>query len=96
MHRCDAVVLICPFEYRLRQLLDEQGHAVGAVDDFLDEFGAERGVAGKAVDEGSYITRTEPVQRQRCHMRLPAPGRLKLRSEGNDQQNRHPSQAIDR
>jgi len=29
-------------------------------------------------------------------MRLTAPSRLKLRSEGNNQQNRHPSQAIDR
>ena len=46
-YRCDAVVLVGAFEHRPRQLLDEQGHAIGALDDLLDDFASQSRVPGK-------------------------------------------------
>ena len=66
-HRCDPVVLVASFEHRPRQLLDKQRHAVGALDDLLNDVAAQRRVSGKtagfglafAYDSISGMTETE-------------------------------------
>ena len=93
--RRDPVVLIAAFENRLGQLLDEQRHPVGAIGDLIDDFAAERRVAGEPQDKRCDLTLAEPVQRQNSHMRLAAPGRLKLRPEGNHQQDRQAHDPVD-
>jgi hypothetical protein len=50
-YRRDAVVAIGAFEHRLRQFLDEQRHAVGALDNLYDELIREPGIAGEALDQ---------------------------------------------
>ena len=74
------------FEHGLGQLLDEQRYAVGALDNLVDDVVGEAGVAGKPLDQRGAVPSAEPVQRQHRHMRLSAPGVLKLGSERNDEQ----------
>ena len=95
-YRSDPVVAIAAFEHRLGQLLDEQRHAVGALDDLVDDLAGETGIAGEPLDQRRAVAPAEPVQRQRRHMRLAAPGVLKLGAEGDDEQDRQPRYPIER
>jgi hypothetical protein len=45
------------FEHRLRQLFDEQRHAVGALDDLFDDLVGKTGIAGEALDESCTVLR---------------------------------------
>jgi len=78
------VVAIGAFEDRFGQLFDEERHAVGALDDLVDDLARETGIAGELLDQRRPVAPAEPVQRQHRHMRLTAPGVLKLRPEGDD------------
>ena len=89
-HRRDPVVATAGFEHRLGQLLDEQRHAVGALDDLVDDLAGKAGIAGEPLDQRRAVAPAEPVQRQHRHMRLAAPGVLELGAEGDDQQDRQP------
>ena len=78
------------------QLLDEQRHAIAALDDLGDDLGRDAGIAGKPLDQGRTVPLAEPVQRHCRDMRLVGPGRLEFRAKGNEQQYRQPPDAIDR
>jgi hypothetical protein len=93
--RRDPVVLVGPFQHRLGQFLDEQRHAVGAVGDLIDDLAAERGVAGQPQHQRGDLALAKAVQRQHRHMRLAAPGRLKLGPEGNHQQDGQARDPVD-
>ena len=95
-YRRDPVVAIAAFEHRLGQLLDKQRHAVGALDDLVDGLAGEAGIAGEPLDQRRAVVPAEPVQRQRRHMRLTAPGVLELGAEGDDEQDRQPRDPIER
>ena len=62
-YRGDAVVAIGAFEHRLRQLFDEQRHAVGALDDLFDDLVGETGIAGEALDQNYAVAFPKAVQR---------------------------------
>jgi len=47
----------------------------------------QRLVAGDLLDQGHHFAGSEPVDRQRRHMRPPDPRRGELRPEGHEQQN---------
>ena len=70
------------FEHRLGHFLDEQRHAVGALDDLGDHIRRQQGgIAGEPLDHRRTVAPPEPVQRHHRHMRLPGPGRLELGTE---------------
>ena len=95
-YRGDPVVAIAAFQHRLGQLFDEQRHAVGALDDLVDDLAGEAGIAGKPLDQRRAVAPAEPVQRQHRHMRLAAPGVLELGTEGDDEQDGQPRYPIER
>ena len=88
-----AVVAIGAFEHRLRQLLDEQWHAVGALDDLIDDLVGET-IAGEALDQSYAVAFPKAVQRQGRHMRLPTPGVLEFGAESNDKKDVQPGDPI--
>jgi hypothetical protein len=89
-----AVVAIGAFEHRLRQLLDEQRHAVGALDDLVDNLLGETGIASEALDQRRAIAFPKAVQRQDRHLWLSAPGVLEFGPEGDDEQDMQPRDPI--
>ena len=46
-----AVVQLLALEHRLGQLFDEQRHAVGALDDLVEQLRRQRNAAGDVVDQ---------------------------------------------
>ena len=95
-YRLDAVSRVGAFQHRPCQFLDEQRYAASAFDDFGDDVGVERGIAGEVLHEHRAIAAAEPVQCKCCHMRLAAPLRLEFWPESNDDQNRKIRDAVDR
>ena len=74
---------------RLGQLLDEQRHAVGALDDLGDDLGGQGGLPPAICSTSAAPSRRpEPIERQHRDLRLAGPGRLELGTEGDDQQHR--------
>jgi hypothetical protein len=92
----DPLIAIATFKHRLSQLFDEQRHAVGALDDVVDDLTGETGIACEPVDQRSAIVHSESMQRQDRHMRLIAPGVLKFRAESDYEQDRQPRQPLNR
>ena len=52
------------FQHRLGQFLDEQRHAVGALDDLRDDLGGERRIAGQPLHQRRAVASAEPIERQ--------------------------------
>ena len=52
------------FQHRLRELLNEQRHAVGARHDLLDHLGRQRLGAGQLLDHGRPLAPGEPAEQQ--------------------------------
>ena len=82
-------------EHRLGQLFDEQRHAVGALDDLIEQSGRQFLSAGYMIDQHGPLALRQPVERQHGDVRLPGPGRLKFRTEGDDEKDRQGLQALD-
>ncbi|MGC1348207.1 MAG: hypothetical protein WA858_00320, partial [Xanthobacteraceae bacterium] len=74
-------------QHRLGHLLDEQGNAIGALDDVLPHARGQRVVADEAIDQRGNVAFAEPVQRQGRYIGPPDPGRLEFRPVGDDHQN---------
>jgi hypothetical protein len=72
----------------LGQFLDEQWHAVGAVDDLGDDLIGQCLAAGDPLDQHCPVMTVEAIEHQHRHLRLARPGRLELGPEGHDQQHR--------
>ena len=83
------------FQHRLGQLFDEQRHAVGARHDLLDDFGRQRLVARDPRHQIGALAPTEAAHSQRSHVCLSGPGRLELRPEGDQDQDRQLPDALD-
>jgi hypothetical protein len=77
------------------QLLDKKRHAVGAVDDLVDDLVRQRLAAGDLVDQGGPIMLVEPIERQHRHLRLAGPRRLELGAERHDQEHRQAADPLD-
>jgi hypothetical protein len=74
-------------KHRLCQLLNEERHAVCALDDLLHDLSRERRrAADQPKNQRAALFPSQAAQSQRCHVRLAGPGRLKLGPEGGDQQ----------
>jgi hypothetical protein len=67
------------FEHRLRQLLEEQRHAVGMGDDPIHEGLWQRSATGDPLDQRRALRAAQPVERVHGDMRKAHPGRLELR-----------------
>jgi len=75
-------------EQRARQLLDEQRDAIGVRKDLLDDGVGQRLLPGDAGNDAGAVATAKAAQGQHRHMRLPDPGWLELRPDGDDQQHR--------
>jgi hypothetical protein len=54
--------LLLRFEDRFGQLLDEERHAVGALDDLVDGFAGEAGIAREALDQRRAVASGQSIQ----------------------------------
>ena len=84
-----------PLQHRLGQLLDEQRHAVRALDDLRDDIARQPRLPTTRCDQCRAFTTVEPIEHMHRDMRLPDPGRLKLGAEGDDQQHWHARHPLD-
>src|ERR1043165_6214194 len=80
-----TIAAVSAFENCFGQLLDKQRHAVGALDDLVDDFTAERGITGKLAHQRRAIAPAKAVERQFGNVRLTAPAVLKFGPEGDDE-----------
>jgi hypothetical protein len=71
-------------QHALGQFLDEQWHAVSAIDDLVYHLIGQR-LAGDLLDQGDPVASVQAIERQHRHLRLAGPGRLELRTERHDQ-----------
>ena len=62
-HRGDLSARDSAFEDGLRQLFQEQRHAVTALDDLIADFAREDGLTGNPLDQRSTVALAEPVER---------------------------------
>jgi hypothetical protein len=77
------------FEHRLRQLLEEKRHSIGALDDLVNEISWKRGrVSGKFPHQGGAFAPAEPWQRHHRYLRLAAPRWMELGPKRRNEQNR--------
>ena len=83
------------FQYRLRNFLDEQGNAVGALNDVLADAGWQKLVADDTIDHGGDVALRHPIDGERRHVRLPDPGRREFRPECHDEQDSKALDSID-
>ena len=88
LHR---LVELFALEHRLGQFLDEQRHAVGALDDLLEQRLRQRLAAGDVLDHRHALAPAEAVERHGGDVRLARPGRLEVGAEGDEQQDRQAS-----
>jgi hypothetical protein len=82
-------------QHALGQFLDEQRHAVGALDDLLDHVIGQRLPAGILLDQRGPVAPVQAIERQHADLRLASPRRLELGTEPNDQQYRQAADMLD-
>ena len=82
-------------DQRLRQLLDEQRHAIGPSPDLLDGLRRQRPAAGDQLDQRLDLPADKAIERQRRDVRVPHPQRQSVGPSGHDQQHRQPGDALD-
>ena len=83
------------FEHCPGQLLEEQGHAVGTLQDLIQDLGRQRLAAGDLKGHRSPLTPAEAVERQRRHVRLARPRRAELRPVGDHYEDRQATRSLD-
>jgi hypothetical protein len=71
-------VLAYRFQYRLRYLLNEQRNAVCALNNLFLDARRQRYVAKDVLDHSADFAAREPIECERCNMRLANPRRLKV------------------
>jgi len=82
-YRCNPVLLVGVFEHDSRQLLDEQRHAVGTLDDLGNDFASQWRVAGELANQSGHVALGKPIERQQRDLRLAGPALLELGAEGH-------------
>ncbi len=71
-------------DHGLGQLLDEQRHPIGAIDDLIGDLLGQRFVAGHVRDHLSTLPRRQAIEIEQGHVRTADPRRRELRPEGDD------------
>jgi hypothetical protein len=66
-----AVVALSAFEHCFGQLLNEKWHAIGALDDLVNDLAAKARIACEPVDQCRAVMPAEPVQCQCGYLRCP-------------------------
>ena len=89
------LVELLAFHHGLGQFLDEQRHAVGALDDLLEQGCRQRLAAGDVLDHRHALAPAEAVERHGGHVRMADPRRLEIGAVRDDQQHRQRMQALD-
>ena len=79
----------------LGQFLDEQRHAVRAIDDLVDDVSRQCLAAGDLRNQCGPVAPVQAIERQHADLRLAGPGRLELRAERYDQQHRQAAHMLD-
>ena len=92
---CSRCALAPRFQHRLGHLLDEQGNAVGALDDVLSDVRRQQLVADDAVDHRADVALRQPIDGEGCHVRPSDPGRIELWPERHDQQHGKAANPVD-
>ena len=82
------LVELLAFQHRLGQFLDEQRHAVGALDDLLEQRGRQRLAAGDVLHHRHALAPAEAVERHGGDVRMADPRRLEIGAVRDDQQDR--------
>jgi hypothetical protein len=80
--------LAARFQHRLCHLLDEQGDAVGALDDVLPDALRQHLVADEVVDHRADFALRQSIDGECSHVRPSDPRRVEFRPERHDQQHR--------
>ena len=80
----------------LGQFLDEQWHAVGAIDDLIDHVVGQRLAAGDLLDQSGPVMPVQPIERQHRDLRLAGPRWLEFGTKGHDKQHRQIADTLDR
>jgi hypothetical protein len=83
------------FDHGLGQLLDEQRHAIGAVDDLVGNGLWQRLAASHIADHLGAVAARQAIEREHRHMRTPGPRCRELRPEGEDHQYPQTGRPID-
>jgi hypothetical protein len=73
-------------QHRLGHLLHKQRNTIAPLDDVLSDVRWEHLIADEPVDHRLHFASRQPVDDEGGHVRLPNPRRLKVRSEGYEQQ----------
>lgn len=81
-------------QHAFGQFLDKQWHAIGAIDDLIDDVIGQRVAAGNLRYQSAPIAPVQAIEGQHCHQWLAGRGRLELGSEGHDQQHRQVADAL--
>ena len=66
------------------QLLDEQRHTIGAIDDFTDYLARKDSIPGQILDQRRTFGPAQPIEGQRRNIGPGAPGRLEFRAESHE------------
>ena len=73
-------------DHGLGQLLDEQRHAIGAIDDLVGDLLGQGLAAGHVRDHLGALPGRQAVETEQGHVRAADPGWRELRPEGDDHQ----------
>ena len=84
------------FQHAFGQFLDEQRHAVGAIDDLLDDLFGQSLAAGDLLCQSRPVVPVQASERHHAHLRLAGPRRLEVRAERQDQQHRQTDDPFDK
>ena len=82
-------------EHGLGQLLHEERHAVGLLQDLVEHLLGQRLVAADLLHKRRALAPAEPAQRQLGDVALADPGRRELGAEGQQQQSRYRAYPLD-
>ena len=82
-------------QHRLGELLDEQRVSVGLGDDLFHHFGRQHAPPGHPRDHVFNVVAVETTERQGADVGQTSPGRLELRSEGEQCQDRQLAHPLD-
>ena len=84
--RIAALLQQAGLHHHLGQRFDEQGHAIGAIDDLLDDFFRQRFALRNTQANGAHLRGIKPLQRDVLHARVVEPRRNEAQPAGEEHQ----------
>ncbi|MGB6447169.1 MAG: hypothetical protein WBF47_18700, partial [Xanthobacteraceae bacterium] len=91
-----GLLQLLAFEHGLGEFLDKEGHAVVAIDDLIEQPTRKFLASGNVGDQRCPLALRQPTQRQHRDMRLAGPGRLVVRTKGDNEKDWHCRDTLDR